>query len=291
MNHGHQGPVDDTDEGQRQEPGHQILGAIGDDGQQKTHEAVGAHLQQNARQDHGTRRGGLHVGVRQPGVKREHRHLDGEGQEECQGQQVLEGLGLLGDHRRHGLEGFKRKVVGVIRFVLQEVDGEDRHEHQHRAGQGVKEELDGGIQLLRTAPDTDEEVHGHQHHFPEDVKQEHVLGDEDGEHGGLEYQKPDVVFLPPLLDVAPGAEHSNGAGEGGQEPEQQGNAIHPDAEFDAEARHPIAGVGELHRGTTPVVLEPKRHAQQKAGDHDGHRRLLKDLPLLVRHEEQADTPQ
>ena len=46
--------------------------------QRITQEAIAAHLQQHARQDHraGSRR--LHVRIRQPGMHRPHRHLDRE---------------------------------------------------------------------------------------------------------------------------------------------------------------------------------------------------------------------
>uniref|UniRef100_A0A0N5A6U6 LigA n=1 Tax=Parastrongyloides trichosuri TaxID=131310 RepID=A0A0N5A6U6_PARTI len=52
-------------------------------------EAVAAHLQQDGSQDDRTGGRRFHVGVRQPGVDREHRQLDREGDEEAQPQDRL----------------------------------------------------------------------------------------------------------------------------------------------------------------------------------------------------------
>ena len=51
--------------------------------------SVGAHLQHDGRQHHRAGGGRFHVRVRQPGVQREQRHLDGECHEESQEQQHL----------------------------------------------------------------------------------------------------------------------------------------------------------------------------------------------------------
>src|SRR6266478_1340912 len=37
--------------------------------------------------------------------------------------------------------------------AVEEVEGQDRQQHQHRSGQGVEEELDGRVELPRLAPD------------------------------------------------------------------------------------------------------------------------------------------
>ena len=60
-----------------------VRGRQREERQQEAQEAVRAHLQQHGRQDHGAGRGRLHVGVGQPGVEREERHLDREGQREA----------------------------------------------------------------------------------------------------------------------------------------------------------------------------------------------------------------
>ena len=55
-----------------------------------------------------------------------------------------------------------------------EVEEQDRQEHQHGTEQGVQEEFDGCIELARAAPDADQQVHRHEHGFPEDEEQEEI---------------------------------------------------------------------------------------------------------------------
>ena len=66
---------------------------LGEEGHGEAEEAVGPHLQEHAGQDDRAGGGRLDVGVGQPGVEREHRHLDGEGQGE--GREEA-GIGLAG---------------------------------------------------------------------------------------------------------------------------------------------------------------------------------------------------
>ena len=54
------------------------MARVGRDRQAETQEAVAAHLQHDGRQHHRTAGGRLHVGIRQPGMHRPHRHLDRE---------------------------------------------------------------------------------------------------------------------------------------------------------------------------------------------------------------------
>ena len=64
-----------------------------------------------------------------------------------------------------------------------EVEDQNGHQHQQGAEHGEQEELDGGVNPAgRIAPDPDEQVHGDEHHFPEDVEQEEIQGDEDADH-------------------------------------------------------------------------------------------------------------
>ena len=87
-------------------------GVAGQQRQREADEAVRAHLQQNAGQDHGAGRGRFGVRVRQPGVEREHRHLDGEREEEAPEQKHLQWRGEL----RHG--GQQRGNVERVRLPV-----------------------------------------------------------------------------------------------------------------------------------------------------------------------------
>ena len=63
------------------------------------------------------------------------------------------------------------------------------------SGQSVKEEFDGGVELARAAPHSDDEVHRHQHHLPEHVKEQEIHRDEYADHACLLDQEHGVVFL------------------------------------------------------------------------------------------------
>src|SRR5581483_10980401 len=68
--------------------------------QAEAYQTVSAELQQNARQDDRASRRSLHVRVGQPGVQRPDRNLDGEGGEEAQEQQRLDGGTAINVTRR-----------------------------------------------------------------------------------------------------------------------------------------------------------------------------------------------
>ena len=69
---------------------------VGEQRNREAHEAVGAHLEQDAGQDHRARGRRLDVGVGQPGVEREHRHLDREREREREEQPELLRRGGIG---------------------------------------------------------------------------------------------------------------------------------------------------------------------------------------------------
>ena len=69
--------------------------------------------------------------------------------------------------------------------VVEEVERQDREQHDHRSRQRVDEELDRGVEFPRTAPDADDEVHRHEHDFPENVEEEEVERAERADHARL----------------------------------------------------------------------------------------------------------
>ncbi len=109
--------------------------ASGSRGSEKRMKAVRAHLQQNARQDHRARRGRLNVGVRQPGVEREHRHLDGEpdGERDEDPNLHLQRPGMRVLHQLDEVKG----MPAVGQRVIQ-VERQDSQQHQDGAGQAYK---------------------------------------------------------------------------------------------------------------------------------------------------------
>src|SRR5882762_7165456 len=93
LDHRHQAAVQNADQRQRHDdplhPGMQGDGRK--QRQRESQETVGPHLEQDPGEQHGPRRGGFHVRVGEPGVEREHRHLDREREEEGPEQPEREG--------------------------------------------------------------------------------------------------------------------------------------------------------------------------------------------------------
>ena len=172
-------------------------GRLGEDEQRHPDEAVGAELQEHGGQDHRALRGGLGVGVGQPGVEREHRHLDAEAHEHAAEDQDLRGAA---PGRRPTLPARRRRSAmrRPSRSVSPPATKNTRHEahdHQRRAEQRVEEELDRGVLALLAAPHADHEVHRQQHDLEEDEEQDEVLGHEGAEHAGVEHEDEDEERL------------------------------------------------------------------------------------------------
>ena len=82
----YEGAIDDRNDRERDHPTADfgVHQHIGKERQRETDEPVSPHLQQDASQDDRTRSGRFHMGIRQPGVEREHWNFDREGEEEAQ---------------------------------------------------------------------------------------------------------------------------------------------------------------------------------------------------------------
>jgi hypothetical protein len=102
-----------------------------------------------------------------------------------------------------------------------EVKKQNTQQHQHRAGQSVQEEFDGSVKLTRPAPNSDQQVHRHEHRFPEHEEQEKIERHEDAQHARLQHQKPDVVFLDAILDRGPRRKNRNPPQQRGQHDQQK----------------------------------------------------------------------
>jgi hypothetical protein len=84
---------------------------------------------------------------------------------------------------------------------------QDADQHEDRSSHGVQNKFDGGVNAAVVAPDADQQVHGDEHHFPEEEEKEKVEGEEDADDANFEKQDGDEEFLDALLDAAPRAEN------------------------------------------------------------------------------------
>ncbi len=168
-----------------------------------------------------------------------------------------------------------------------EIQEQDSQQHQHRAKQGVEEELDGRVQLARAAPDANQQIHRYQHGLPEDEEQEHVVGHEDAEHARLQYQEPNVVFLHAVLDGIPRRQDRDGPQQRGQHDEQERDAVYADHVAGANGRDPIVGcaLDELEAGTIFQRPEPwnQRQRNRKAQEAEDVADPADGVLVLLRH--------
>ncbi len=247
---GDQRGVDHCDHRQGEDQRREIVAGAGKHGDREAQEAVSAHLQQNARQDHRSGRRRLHVGVGQPGMHGPHGHLDRERGEEGQPEPDLQ-LGIemivqeLGD----------RGGVGDADH------GQDGRQHQHRSQQGVEEELEGRIDPVLAAPDADDQEHRDQLAFEEDVEDHDIEGAEHPYDQSLQDQEGDHIFQDPGLDRLPAGHDTERQQKGGQQHEQHRNAV--DAHAVTPAAEPIDILYELEAALVRIELD---HQQDRQGE-------------------------
>ena len=215
-------------------------------------------------------------------MEREHRHLDGEAQEEGPEDPLLQ---AEREAQPHQFGNFKR-VLAELTGIL-EIKRQDAQQHQHRAGQRIKEKLNGRVQLARSAPHSDDEVHGHQHQFPEHVEQEEIHRHEYAQHAHLQQQEHAVVFLEAVLYCVPRGKDGDEADHRSQHDQQQADAVDADQILRAQARDPVGALHELKAGHAFVEARNQRQRNKEAGKAG---QVSPDLDqfLLARRNEQHD---
>ena len=172
---GDQRAVHDRDQRQRDHDRRRPLRGVGEQPEAVAQHRVGADLVEDADQQHARAGGGLLGRVGQPGVHREQRRLDREGEEEAREQPLL-GVGVDVDLRE--LAQQVRRVAGV---GGDGVEADDRGEHDQAAGELEDQELDRGLLAALAAEVADEEVAGDQRGLEQDVEEEDVGRGEDTE--------------------------------------------------------------------------------------------------------------
>ena len=247
------------------------------------HEAVRAELQQDGGQDDRALRGRLRVGVGQPGVEREHRHLDGEAEEHAGEDPDLHVLVDAGAGLDQVLE------AEALRSRLEE-QCQEGDEHERRTEHRVEEELERGVLALLAAPHADHEVHRQQHELEEHEEQDQVLGDERARHARLqhEHQDEERLGVARVGHVVPGVDHHEERDGHRQEVERQADAVEPDRVVRVDHRDPLGVDEELQLLRFAVVeLDQRDDADGERGAGGGDADRL-DQRLLAARDEQHD---
>ena len=183
----------------------------------------------------------------------EHRHLDGEAEEKSEedpelqrGRDQVSNVVIL-QHRERVAVPQPLDVQEGDAPVIEEVERQDRQQHEHRSGQREEEEFDRRVQLSRPAPDADDEVHRHEHYLPEHVEEEEVQRAERADHPCLQQEQQNVVLLLPEIDCAEGRHDGDQSHECRQHDQQQGDAVDAEVVFDAQRRDPVPYEAELEK--------------------------------------------
>ncbi len=147
-------------------------------------------------------------------------------------------------------------------------------------------------------PQRDQEVHRHQHHFPQREEQEQVQRHEHAHDAGQIPQQVQMKEADVLLDLPPRAGHRQHAEHAGQQNHQQAQTVDPEVEGDPPARNPVElelqqpdrCVGSRqHTGDIGVLPDPqrddagRRHRQQPDPARPGQRQ-----PLGIPRQQTAD---
>jgi hypothetical protein len=243
--------------------------------------AVGAELQHDAGEDHRATGRRLDVGIGQPRVQREHRHLHGEGEREG-GEEPA----LLHGAQRHVVEQAHVEGRGTAVPHVHRHQVEDREQHQQARGQRVDEELERRVDPARPAPDADDEVHRHEHELPEDVEEEEVERDERAEHARFQHQHEEEVLLHALLHVAEREEDDDRREEGRKQHEEEAHAVDADHVLDAPLRHPLVLLEELELGGVGTEAGPQRERQEERHEREHERGAPGAVDLLARQQQQ-----
>src|SRR4029077_6970815 len=229
--------------------------------------------QQNAREEHGTRGGRFGMRVGKPSVQGEERHLDGEGQEEGGEEEKL------GSHRERYLAAHEHGLyLRQIKRTAELIEPDHGHEHQNRAEHGVNNEFDRGVDAAFVPPDSDQEVHGDEHGFPEKEEEKKIERNKDADHAGFEHQQADEEAAYALVDGFPGTEDSHGREEGGQQDEEQADAIDAEVIVNRRRGNPVMKFDELVvrgiHGKAANQLQRERKFKKRYGQGDAANPLM-----------------
>jgi hypothetical protein len=172
-----------------------------------------------------------------------------------------------------GVRGECGDIEGAV--FAAEINGAG--ERENRAGEGEEEEFDRRKPALRSAPDTDDEIHGDERELEEDVEKQQIAGEKDAKHRGQEHEHPGVIFLFAVLDAAETGGDGQGHQEHGEGAEEEADGIHAQIKVEAD------GVDGKMVAKNPAEFDLYGFAHLLGGGEVGEVLVKIELP------EQADT--
>ncbi len=173
-----------------------------------------------------------------------------------------------------------------------EVEGQDRHQHQRGTGQGVEEELHGRVDAVLAAPAPDQEVHGDQAELEEDVEEQQVQGQEDADHRALQDQHQGQIDADLVVDMLVAKGDGDGHEQGGEQHQPQADPVHAQEVLGPELGDPVGLLHKLHARLGVVPLPQEQEADQKGHHRSGQGNLFfRPVPADQQHEKRADQGQ
>ena len=174
--------------------------------------------------------------IGQPSVHREHGHFDSECREEGEEHQ---GLRQLAQGQLVPGQDVKTATCSVVQV-------DDGDQGQQRTQQGVQEELEGRVNAVGAAPDTNDQVHGDQRGFKKDVEQQPIQRRKHANHQAGQNQEGPHVLVHALLDVCPRGNHHNHGNERRQRYKPERQPIHAEVVVNTKAFNPQHFFHKLH---------------------------------------------
>ena len=157
-------------------------------------------------------------------MNRNHGGLHSEGDHESDEQQAFRVRAEVHVHEVTQQEGTVAIALGV------HVDADNGGQHNQTRGQGIQQELDGGVATLCSTKTTDEEEHRDEGGLKEEIEEQDVSGGEyvegetlDGQRKCQEGAFAQLVFTEVLRK---GIEQDQRGENGGEEHEAQPDTIH-----------------------------------------------------------------
>ena len=119
-----------------------------------------------------------------------------------------------------------------------EIESQDCNQHQQPAQLCEEEELRRRVHPPFVTPDRDQEIHGNQHQFPCEVKQEQVHREEHACDSSQDPEEVEVEEPHCCLDLGPGCQHRRYTEEEREHEQQQAQSVQGEVEMDTELRNP-----------------------------------------------------
>ena len=229
--------IDHGNNAQAENQRREIFGSLRQHRQREPEKTITAHLQQDTGQNNGTCCRRFNVRIRQPGMHRPHRHLDGEGGHKREEYPFLH-------CRRYSCRQQRGDICGA-ELMIHRQNGDQQ---QYRAEQRIEEELEGCINTVFAAPDTDDQIHRDQHRFKEDVEQHQIQRQEHAEHHGLQQHERHHIFAHTLLDRLPARQNTDRRQQRGEKDKENGNPVDAHLVGDVETGQPVMLFNKLEFG-------------------------------------------